>query len=46
MSLRLRLALLFAVAAALVITVAGFGYVWQLRPGLDASLDPAACGPG
>lgn len=40
MSLRLRLALLFAVAAALVITVAGFGYVWQLRPGLDASLDP------
>lgn len=40
MSLRLRLALLFAVGTALVVIVGGFGYVWQLRPSLNASLDP------
>ncbi len=40
MSLRLRLALMFMVTAALVITVGGLVYVWQLRPSLDASLDP------
>ncbi|HEV7791560.1 MAG TPA: HAMP domain-containing sensor histidine kinase [Pseudonocardia sp.] len=39
MPLRLRLALLFALATALVIGVAGFGFLLQLRISLDASLD-------
>lgn len=41
MSLRLRLALLFALGSALVIAAAGLGFVLQLRVSLDASLDPA-----
>lgn len=40
MSLRLRLAVLFALGTALVIAVAGLGFVLQLRISLDASLDP------
>ncbi|NMI01667.1 sensor histidine kinase [Pseudonocardia acidicola] len=39
MPLRLRLALLFAVGTALVITVAGLGFLLQLRVSVDASLD-------
>ena len=40
MSLRLRLALLFALGTALVIAVAGLAFALQLRVSLDASLDP------
>jgi hypothetical protein len=40
MSLRIRLALLFAACAALVIAVAGVAFVVQMRAGVDASLDP------
>jgi hypothetical protein len=41
MPLRLRLAVLFAAATALVIAVAGFGFILQLRVSLDATLDTA-----
>ena len=40
MPLRLRLSLLFALATAAVIAVAGTAFVLQLRVGVDASLDP------
>jgi signal transduction histidine kinase len=40
MPLRLRLALLFAVATAVVIAVGGAAFVLQLRLSVDASLDP------
>ncbi len=40
MPLRLRLALLFALATAVVIAVAGLAFVLQLRVSVDASLDP------
>lgn len=40
MPLRVRLALLFALGTAVVIAVAGVGFVLQLRLSLDASLDP------
>ena len=40
MSLRVRLALLFAACAAVAIAVAGVAFVVQLRAGVDASLDP------
>jgi hypothetical protein len=40
MPLRLRLALLFALATAAVIAVAGVAFVLQLRVSVDASLDP------
>lgn len=40
MRLRGRLALLFAVATAVLITVAGLVFVLQLRVSVDASLDP------
>ncbi|MCU1616553.1 MAG: putative transrane sensory transduction histidine kinase for metal resistance [Frankiales bacterium] len=40
MPLRLRLALLFAGCAALVIAAAGLAFVLQLRVGVEASLDP------
>ena len=40
MSLRVRLALLFAVCAAIAIAVAGVTFVVQLRASVDASLDP------
>ncbi|MCU1671814.1 MAG: integral rane sensor signal transduction histidine kinase [Blastococcus sp.] len=40
MSLRVRLALLFAACAAVAIAVAGVAFVVQLRASVDASLDP------
>jgi two-component system, OmpR family, sensor kinase len=40
MPLRLRLALLFALATGVVIAVAGLAFVLQLRASVDASLDP------
>lgn len=40
MPLRLRLALLFALATAVVIAVGGAAFVLQLRLSVDASLDP------
>lgn len=40
MPLRLRLALLFALGAAVVIAAAGLAFVLQLRISLDAALDP------
>jgi heavy metal sensor kinase len=40
MALRLRLALLFAAATAVLVGVAGFAFVLQLRVSVDASLDP------
>ncbi|MCU1660748.1 MAG: integral rane sensor signal transduction histidine kinase [Pseudonocardia sp.] len=40
MPLRLRLALLFALATAVLITAAGVAFVLQLRVSVDASLDP------
>ena len=40
MSLRVRLALLFAACAAVAIAVAGVTFVVQLRASVDASLDP------
>ena len=40
MPLRLRLAVLFALATAAVILVAGVAFVLQLRVSVDASLDP------
>lgn len=40
MPLRLRLAVLFALATAMVIAVAGVAFVVQLRVSVDASLDP------
>jgi two-component system, OmpR family, sensor kinase len=40
MPLRLRLALLFALATATVIGLAGLAFVLQLRVSVDASLDP------
>jgi signal transduction histidine kinase len=40
MPLRLRLALLFALATAAVIAVAGAAFVLQLRVSVEASLDP------
>lgn len=39
MPLRLRLAFLFAIGAAVVIAVAGLGFMLQLRASLDASVD-------
>ena len=44
MPLRLRLALLFALATAALITVAGLVFVLQLRVSVDASLDPGLRG--
>jgi hypothetical protein len=40
MPLRLRLALLFALATAVAITLAGTAFVLQLRVSVEASLDP------
>lgn len=40
MSLRLRLALLFALGTALLVAVGGVAFSLQLRVSLDASLDP------
>ncbi|MGH3854641.1 MAG: sensor histidine kinase [Pseudonocardiaceae bacterium] len=40
MPLRLRLALLFALGAAVVIAAAGLAFTLQLRVSLDAALDP------
>lgn len=40
MPLRLRLALLFALATAVVIALSGVAFVLQLRVSVDASLDP------
>ena len=40
MPLRLRLALLFATGAAVVLAVAGLAFVLQLRSSVDAALDP------
>jgi hypothetical protein len=40
MSLRVRLALLFAACAAVAIAVAGVAFIVQLRASVDASLDP------
>ncbi len=40
MPLRLRLAVLFALVTAALVTVAGFVFVLQLRVSVDASLDP------
>ena len=40
MPLRFRLALLFALATAVVIGLAGATFVLQLRVSVDASLDP------
>lgn len=40
MPLRLRLALLFALATAVVIALSGIAFVLQLRVSVDASLDP------
>jgi two-component system, OmpR family, sensor kinase len=39
MSLRWRLALLFAAGTAAVVAVAGLAFVWQLRVSLNAALD-------
>jgi hypothetical protein len=39
MSLRWRLALLFAAGTAAVVAVAGLAFVWQLRTSLNAALD-------
>jgi two-component system OmpR family sensor kinase len=39
MSLRTRLALLFALGAAAVVTVGGLAYVWHLRVSVNAALD-------
>src|SRR5690348_4297005 len=39
MSLRWRLALLFAAGTAAVVAVAGLAFVWQLRASLNAALD-------
>jgi two-component system, OmpR family, sensor kinase len=39
MSLRWRLALLFALGTAAVVAVAGLAFVWQLRASLNAALD-------
>jgi len=44
MPLRLRLALLFALVTAALVTVAGFVFVVQLRVSVDASLDPGLRG--
>jgi two-component system OmpR family sensor kinase len=44
MSLRVRLALLFAACAAVAIAVAAVAFVVQLRAGVDASLDPGLRG--
>jgi two-component system OmpR family sensor kinase len=40
MPLRLRLALLFAAATAVLIALAGLAFILQLRVSVDASLDP------
>src|SRR5437016_4256717 len=39
MSLRWRLALLFAAGTAAVVAVAGLAFIWQLRVSLNAALD-------
>jgi hypothetical protein len=41
MSLRWRLALLFALGTAAVVAVAGLAFVWQLRASLNAAQDGA-----
>src|SRR6478752_920218 len=40
MPLRMRLSLLFALATAMALTVAGLAFVAQLQVSVDASLDP------
>ena len=40
MPLRMRLSLLFALATAVAVTLAGLAFVAQLRVSVDASLDP------
>ena len=39
MSLRTRLALIFALGSGALVTVAGLAFVWQLHTSLSAALD-------